>query len=117
METPYCVVFVTVPDKAAADKMAEAMVTSKLAACVNVVPGVTSVYHWEGKLERSTELLLVVKTRKDLIPEVCDFVKKNHSYKVPEVISLGIDDGHGPYLDWVGARTRYTHPDIHKGRG
>lgn len=116
MATPYCVVLVTVPDQAAADKIAETMVTTKLAACVNVVAGVKSVYHWEGKLERSDELLLVVKTRKDLMPEVCDFVKKNHPYKVPEVVALDVADGHAAYLDWVGARTRHTHPDIPKGR-
>ena len=117
MATPYTVVMVTVPDRKTADSMAEGMVKTRLAACVNIVPGVSSVYFWDGKLERSEELLLVVKTRADLVAEVCDHVKKNHPAKTPEVIALTIEDGHAPYLDWVGARTRYARPDPRRGRG
>ena len=117
MATPYTVVMVTVPDRKTADSMAEGMVKTRLAACVNIVPGVSSVYFWDGKLERSQELLLIVKTRADLVAEVCDHVKKNHPAKTPEVIALAIEDGHAPYLDWVGARTRYARPDPRRGRG
>ncbi|TBR20914.1 divalent-cation tolerance protein CutA [bacterium] len=117
MATPYSVVFVTVPDQKTADALAEGMVKAKLAACVNIVPGVTSTYYWEGKLERSAELLLIVKTRADLMAEVCDHVKKNHPYKTPEVLATTVEDGHAPYLDWVGARTRYARPDPRRGRG
>lgn len=117
MATPYSVVFVTVPDQAAADKLAEGMVKNKLAACVNIVPGVSSVYMSNEKLERASELLLIMKTRADLMAEVCDHVRKNHPYKTPEVITMTIEDGHAPYLDWVGARTRYARPDPRRGRG
>jgi periplasmic divalent cation tolerance protein len=117
MATPYSVVFITVPDQATADKLAEGMVKAKLAACVNIVPGVSSVYFWDGKLERSSELLLILKTRADLMAEVCDHVKKNHPAKTPETIAFTIEDGHAPYLDWVGSRTRYARPDPRRGRG
>ena len=117
MATPYSVVLTTVPDQATADKLAETMVKTRLAACVNILPGASSVYFWEGKLERSHELLLIVKTRADLFPELADFIKKNHPYKVPEIIALPIGEGHGPYLDWVGARTRYSHGDPRRPRG
>lgn len=107
MATPYSVVLVTVPDKRAADSLAEGLVSSRLAACVNVVPGVASIYWWEGKVERSEELLLIIKTRSDLMPELCEHVKKNHPYSVPEVISWPIAEGHPGYLDWLGANARF----------
>ena len=117
MATPYTVVMVTVPDRKTADSMAEGMVKTRLAACVNIVPGVSSVYFWDGKLERSEELLLVVKTRADLVAEVCDHVKKDPPAKTPEVIALPIGDGHAPDLDWVGARTSCARPAPRRGRG
>lgn len=113
----YCVAFVTVPDKDKAKDLARKLVKSKLAACVNIVPQISSVYWWEGKIEETEELLLVLKTRAGLVPELVDFVKKNHPYKVPEVISLAIGDGNAQYLDWVGAHCKFSKPPSNFLRG
>ncbi|MBI3296820.1 MAG: divalent-cation tolerance protein CutA [Elusimicrobia bacterium] len=108
MATPYSIAFITVPGKEKADALAEELVKTRLAACVNVVGGVSSVYRWKDKIEHADELLLVVKTRTDIIPELCEHVRKNHPSTVPEVITLPIDGGHLPYLDWLGANTRFS---------
>ncbi|MDE2293730.1 MAG: divalent-cation tolerance protein CutA, partial [Elusimicrobia bacterium] len=108
MSRPYSVALITVPDKAAADKLVDGLVNGKLAACVNVVPGVESTYWWKGKVEKAKELILLAKTRTDLMPEVCEFVRKNHPASIPEIISWPIDRGFELYLDWVGANTRFA---------
>ena len=108
MPTDYSVVLVTIPGRDKADALAEALVKGRLAACVNILPGVSSVYWWKEKLERSEELLLVIKTRGDLVPELCEAVRKNHPHSVPEVLALPIGDGYPPYLDWLGAHTRFA---------
>lgn len=105
MATPFSIAFVTAPDRASADRLAEGLVGGRLAACVNVLPGVESTYRWEGKVEKSSELLLVVKTRTALVEAVCAFVAKNHPYSVPEVVSWPIDQGAAPYLKWLEAET------------
>ena len=106
----YRVVLITCPDKAQADKLARGLVEARLAACVNVVPGVESHYRWEGKLESASELLLIAKTRAGLTPEVASFVRKNHSHSVPEVLAVDVAGGSAPYLDWVGANTILSKP-------
>merc|ERR1712228_308635 len=94
--------FVTVPDMQVAEKLASGLVKSKLAACVNIIPGLTSVYEWEGKIEKDNEMLLMIKTRTDRVDELSAWVKDNHPYDVCEVISTKIDNGNPPYLKWLG---------------
>lgn len=94
--------FVTVPNQEVAEKLASGLVTSKLAACVNIIPGLTSVYEWEGKVVKDSELLLMIKTRTDIVDELSAWVKDNHPYDVCEVISTKIDNGNPPYLKWLG---------------
>jgi periplasmic divalent cation tolerance protein len=106
----YYVVFVTVPDKKTADALSKGLVQRKLAACVNIVPGVSSVYWWEGKIQHSEELLLIIKTRAGLLPVLTEFVKKNHPYTVPEVIAMDLTDGSEAYLNWLGSNTLFTKP-------
>ena len=77
----------------------------KKAACVNIIPGVRSLFWWEGKVEEADEHLLIVKTRAALFPEVTRIVKSLHSYDVPEIIALPITDGNQDYLDWLGRET------------
>lgn len=99
------VVLITAPDAATADKLAAGLVSEKLAACVNVLPGVVSHYVWEGKTRRDSELVLIVKTRESRLADLAAWVRAHHPYKVPEIVALPIVAGDKPYLDWVAAST------------
>jgi periplasmic divalent cation tolerance protein len=99
------VVLVTASSPEEGAKIAEALVGERLAACVNRVDGVTSVYWWQGKMERGTESLLVIKTRAELVARLTERVKALHTYTVPEVVSLAVDGGNPAYLDWLAAET------------
>src|SRR5262249_51280850 len=95
------VVFVTAPSEAKAIELGQHLVDERLAACVTVVPGVTSIYRWEGKREQATEALLMIKTRADAYGALERRVLSLHPYSVPEVLALGTDAGAPAYLDWV----------------
>ncbi len=95
------VVLITVPNIDVAEKVANMLVSEHLAACVNIVPNVTSIYFWEGKVCRDEELLLVIKTRASLIEQLVSAVRKVHPYTVPEIIALPIVAGFSGYLKWV----------------
>ena len=95
------VVLMTAPDAAAAERLARALVEERLAACVNVVPGVRSFYRWEGRLEDAAELLLVAKTRADRTAALAARVRELHPYALPEVLELAVAGGSPGYLDWV----------------
>ena len=99
-------VFVTVPDKEAAEKVARALLEPKLAACVNILPGVESWYEWEGSLQQDQELLLMIKSRRSLLDSITAAVVQAHPYDVPEVISTAVDGGNPAYLDWVRANAQ-----------
>jgi periplasmic divalent cation tolerance protein len=91
----------TVADAAQAERIAKALVERRLAACVNVVPGVVSHYRYEGALHRDTELLLVIKTRAERVEALRAAIVELHSYEVPELVVLDVAGGHPPYLEWV----------------
>jgi periplasmic divalent cation tolerance protein len=95
------VVLLTAPDAASAEGLARALVGERLAACVNVVPGVRSFYRWEGRVEDAAEWLLVVKTRADRTAALAARVRELHSYELPEVLELAVSGGSPAYLDWV----------------
>lgn len=95
------VVLVTVPSADVGEKIAVAVVGERLAACVNIVPGVRSLFRWEGRVQDEPELLLVVKTTADRLPALETRVRSLHPYSVPEVIALPVVAGHEPYLAWV----------------
>lgn len=95
------VVFITAGSAEEADRLAEALVQERLAACVNIVPGLTSVYRWEGALQRDQEWLLIAKTRRERFAALVERVQALHSYQVPEVIALPLVVGHAPYLAWL----------------
>ncbi|CAI5498285.1 unnamed protein product [Closterium sp. Naga37s-1] len=95
------VVYITVPNKETGQKLAASLVGAKLAACVNRVPGVESTYWWEGKIETDNEELLIVKTRRALLPSIQEHLKGNHPYDVPELIALPIVGGSEAYLKWL----------------
>jgi periplasmic divalent cation tolerance protein len=100
------VTLVTCRDAREARRIAASLVREKLAACVSLVPGVSSIYRWEGKLEESREVLLVVKSRSALSSRLAARVRALHSYSVPEVLTLRVASGDPAYLRWVRESTR-----------
>ena len=97
----YCVVLVTTKDEDEAKVISEKLLEEKLAACANIVPGVRSLFRWEGKIDHADEVLLVLKTKKELFGELSAAVKSLHSYSVPEIIALPIVEGNEEYLNWI----------------
>ncbi|XP_049869823.1 protein CutA homolog [Pectinophora gossypiella] len=98
----YSVAYVTVPDMDVGKNIAHGLVEKKLAACVNIVPQITSVYEWKGEINEDNEALLMIKTRTTEVDKLTEFVRSNHPYEVCEVISLPIKNGNPPYLKWIG---------------
>ncbi|KAL6770459.1 CUTA1 [Auxenochlorella protothecoides x Auxenochlorella symbiontica] len=98
---------VSVPSEEVGQQIAGALVEGRLAACVNIIPGIQSVYMWKGKVERDEEHLLVIKTQSTLVPDVVARVKALHPYVEPEVVALPISGGSASYLAWVAECT--TH--------
>ncbi len=84
-----------------AARVARHLVERRLAACVNLVGGVRSIYHWQGKIDESGEVLLVIKSSRALLPELKEALAQAHSYEVPEVIALPVVDGSAAYLAWM----------------
>ena len=97
------VVLVTAPSRDTAVELATRVVEEELAACGNVVDGVTSVFRWEGSVQTESEALLILKTTRGRVPALTDRVVELHPYDVPEVVTLPVGEGHAPYLEWVGA--------------
>jgi periplasmic divalent cation tolerance protein len=102
----YVVVFITTSRETEARRISEALLTQRKAACVNIIPAVSSSFWWQGKLESAAESLLIVKTKASLVNEVVALVKENHSDTVPEIIDLPIIAGNPDYLEWVKKEAR-----------
>ncbi|MBA7593799.1 Divalent-cation tolerance protein CutA [subsurface metagenome] len=102
----FCVVLTTVKNRAEAKRLAERIVSEKLAACVSAVPNVTSVYRWRGKVERAREVLVVVKTSMKKLDRLIPRIKELHSYEVPEILALRIERGLPEYLKWISESLR-----------
>ncbi|HYQ81914.1 MAG TPA: divalent-cation tolerance protein CutA [Anaeromyxobacteraceae bacterium] len=100
------VVLVTAPSPEKAAEMARALVEERLAACGNVVPGLRSLYRWEGKVQDDAEALLVLKTTRGRFQALRARVLALHPYEVPEVLALRVEAGHAAYLDWIAGSTR-----------
>ncbi len=99
----HCVVWVTVPNRVTARRLARAVLAARAAACVNIVPGVESHYWWKGKLEKAGELLLVMKTARNQLEDLEKLVRAGHPYDTPEFVVLPLDGGNERYLDWIDA--------------
>ena len=111
MATEAVVCLSTCANAEEAEKIARALVEEQIAACVNLVPGVRSIYRWEGKIEDAQEVLLVIKSRKHLVDQMLFRLRQLHSYAVPELVVLDVADGNPDYLTWLadstwGARRR-----------
>jgi periplasmic divalent cation tolerance protein len=100
------VVLITAGSEEEARKIAKLLVNEKKAACVNIVPGVDSLFRWKGKIDSARENLLLVKTRASLLSEIINLVKQVHSYEVPEIIALPIVGGSEEYLNWLDSACR-----------
>lgn len=100
------ITFSTCKDLRQANRIARTLVKEKLAACVNIVPGIASIYVWKGKIEEGKEVLLVIKSRLSLSKRLTARVKALHSYSVPEVVTIPIASGNPDYLRWVRESTR-----------
>lgn len=99
------VILSTVPDEATAETLARGLVESRLAACVNAIPGVKSIYRWQGKVESDAEVQLVIKTRPERFAEIAKWLKENHPYEVPEIIALPTGAVSDAYLHWAIEQT------------
>ncbi len=103
MSDQVIVVLTTLPDTASAERLATLLVEKKLAACVNILGGMTSVYVWKGKPERGQEHQLVIKTTAARYPAVEAGILKEHPYELPEILALAVQDGLPGYLEWVNS--------------
>jgi len=99
-------VLTNVPDVELARSMARTLVELRLAACVNIMPAVESVYQWQGQVEQASEVTLMVKTAQDRYAELEAVIKAVHPYDVPEIIAIPIKDGLPAYLQWIATETR-----------
>jgi len=109
MNSQPIVVLITVPNKEVGRQIAQALLEQRLAACINILPAINSLYNWEGKLQDEEEALLVVKSRAELFQErLVPAVQAIHPYKVPEILALPILAGLHSYLEWIEKETGYS---------
>jgi periplasmic divalent cation tolerance protein len=106
--TNFIVVLMTAPDADVASRIAGTLVDEGLVACVNILPGLRSIYRWEGKVCDEAEVLCLLKTRLDLYPVLRERIAALHPYQVPEIIALPLVAGSPAYLDWVTQSTSYN---------
>lgn len=99
------IVLCTCPDLDIATKLAETLVQKKLAACVNILPGITSIYEWKGETETGSELLLLIKTSRKCYKKLEKSILDMHPYELPEIISVPISNGFQAYLGWIDSNT------------
>ena len=100
------VLFITAADAEEAQRIAHVLVKERKAACVNIVPRVSSLFWWQDKLDSAQESLLIVKSRASVLNQIVDLVKGHHSYDVPEIIALPIIGGNPDYLEWIGKEVK-----------
>jgi len=110
-KVPACVVvLVTCPSRAIARRIARTLVTRRLAACVNLLPGIESTFRWKGKIDRSPEVLLLIKTTRRRFSSLAQALARLHPYDVPEVIAVPVTAGAAPYLRWVARSVSADRP-------
>ncbi len=95
------IVLTTTGSEAEAQKIARHLVESRMAACVNIIPQITSVYRWQGKVEEACEWLLLIKTTADGFEKIREAIAELHSYELPECVCLTVEDGSAKYLQWI----------------
>jgi len=107
MEEPaYIVLFITTPTPEEAQRISRALLEQRKVACVNIVPRVSSLFWWQGKIDSARESLLIVKTTASQLNELVTLVKEIHSYDVPEIVAMPIVGGNQEYLEWIGKEVK-----------
>ncbi|MBP7795615.1 MAG: divalent-cation tolerance protein CutA [Elusimicrobiales bacterium] len=104
----YKLCFVTTDNPEIAHKIARTLVEVRLAACVNIIPNLTSFYRWDDMVKKTQEVMLIIKTKNVLVKDIIAAVKKIHNYSTPEIVFADITDGDPAYFDWIGANTLFT---------
>jgi periplasmic divalent cation tolerance protein len=99
-------VYMTAGSAEEAQRIGEALVENRLAACVNILDGMRSIYRWEGKVQKDREVVMIAKTTRDRLPALIDTVTALHSYDCPCIVSVAIDGGHPDFLAWISAEVR-----------
>ena len=105
--TEFCLVYITCGSRKEAEGLANILLQQHIVACASIVPEVISRFHWQGKIEIESEVLLILKTRTDLFASLEEIVKKHHSYKVAEIIAVPIIAGSNDYLQWLADETNF----------
>ncbi|MCI5223518.1 MAG: divalent-cation tolerance protein CutA [Candidatus Electrothrix sp. AR4] len=105
MNEEYCIVMTTYADESNGEKIIDALLSERLAACVQVMP-IQSFYHWQGKVNRDEEKLVLIKTKRSLYTKVQESIIANHAYDTPEIIQLPISNGFPDYLKWISGECR-----------
>jgi periplasmic divalent cation tolerance protein len=101
MSLPYQILFCTCPDLETASQLAHMLIQEKSAACVNILPGLISIYPWQDKIETAQEYLLIIKTREDQYQTVETLINTHHPYELPEIIAVPVERGLPDYLQWI----------------
>lgn len=101
MTLPYCVVYCTCPDSVTAEKIAHHLTESGLVACTNIIPHLTSIYFWDNAVKTGSEVLMMMKTHTNKLPDLEKAIVKHHPYEFPEFIALPIIYGNQKYLEWI----------------
>ena len=99
-------IYITAGKMDEAKNIGRELVSERLAACVNIIDNIHSLYWWEGEIQDEKEVVIIAKTKESLIPELIEKVKSIHSYSCPCIVSLPIIHGNKPFLDWVGEETK-----------
>ena len=108
MPTHHQIILCTCPDQDTAGKIARLLVSDGLAACVNILPGLSSIYLWQGQIESAQEHLLLIKANKDRYQAIETSIKIHHPYELPEIIAVPIENGLPEYLHWIDSCHSYT---------
>jgi len=111
-ENDIIAIFVTASNEKEAEKIADFLLKQKLVACVNIIPGIFSLFWWEGKKESARETFLILKSTLANLEEIIRAVRKTHSYTIPEVIAIPVIGGNGHYLEWVRKTVSHNHTNI-----
>ncbi|HNX25669.1 MAG TPA: divalent-cation tolerance protein CutA [Spirochaetota bacterium] len=101
-----CMIYITTNSSEEAEIIGRNLVSRRLAACVNIIENMKSIYHWEGKIETSQEVIIIAKTKKALVNELIENVKTLHSYKCPCIVAIPIIDGNADYIQWIRNETK-----------